>query len=87
MFICCWQLKNQEVLLTIRYGVIQDSEFVLKCRKGKIAWICFITWMPARLHRLEEDIYRLGIMRSMICFKLAGAEHRIGKDAEKQQHR
>lgn len=27
--------QNQEVLLTIRYGVIQDSEFVLKCRKGR----------------------------------------------------
>lgn len=50
--------QNQEVLLTIRYGVIQDSEFVLKCRKGKIAWICFITWMPARLHKQEEDTCR-----------------------------
>ena len=71
----------------IKYGAIHDFVFVLKYRKERIVWICFITWMLARLHRLEEDICRLGIMRSMICFKLAGAERRIGKDAEKQQHR
>ena len=71
----------------IKYGAIHDFVFVLKYRKERIVWICFITWMPARLHKLEGGIYRLGIMRSMIYFKLAGAERRIGKDAEKQQHR
>ena len=34
---------------------VSYTHLVLKCRKGKIAWICFITWMPARLHKQEED--------------------------------
>ena len=68
----------------IKYGAIHDFVFVLKYRKERIVWICFITWMPARLHKQEGGIYRLGIMRSMIYFRLAGAERRIGKNVEKR---
>ena len=57
-FILYWQHKNREELLMIKYGAIHDFVSVLKYRKERIVWICFITWMPARLHKQEEDTCR-----------------------------